>query len=285
MIGDWSMRFAVSVTNKDARMDAYIVFRGIEESIKRISAYGYSGIELGLRHKDDINLQALEKLLSIHNLDLCCINTGQAFSEMHLYLTHSDIVMRQQAIDVFSGFIDVAKQFHAMVNIGRTGGYVPFGQTREQTNALFIDSLSYLLEKAEHEGVCLVLEPINRYESNFVNSIPECMEFVNWFNSPYLGLLPDLFHMNIEDTDMGETLAQCGKRIKYMHFADSNRKAPGWGHLDFDDIFAGLARADFRGWCCCDVLPIPTPDEAAIQSIGFLKRYAEKYNLSSKPSL
>ena len=163
------MKFAVSVTNKDARMDAYIVFRGIEESIKKASAYGYSGIELGLRHKGDINIHALEKLLSLHNMEMSCINTGQVFSELHMYLTNPDAIIRQQAIDVFSGIIDIAKEFKAMVNIGRARGYVAYGQTYEQAHALFVDSLSYLLEKAIRSNVCLALEPINRYEINFVN--------------------------------------------------------------------------------------------------------------------
>ena len=85
-----------------------------------------------------------------------------------------------------------------------------------------------------------------------------------------IGLMPDVFHMNIEDDHIGDTLARHGSLVKYIHFADSNRHAPGWGHLDFDDVFAGLRRGGFDGWASIEILPVPDPDAAARQAARYI---------------
>ena len=91
-------------------------------------------------------------------------------------------------------------------------------------------------------------------------------------------LMPDVFHMNIEDRTIGPELARHIEYIQYIHFADSNRLAPGQGHLDFPRILRHLAHAQYEGWVSVEILPRPDPDTAARQSAEFLLPLLQTYN-------
>ena len=84
--------------------------------------------------------------------------------------------------------------------------------------------------------------------------------------------------MHIEDAHIGASLAKHADLVKYIHFADSNRWAPGWGHLDFDDVFAGLRKGNFDGWSSIEILPEPDPDSAAGKAAETILPMLEKYN-------
>jgi sugar phosphate isomerase/epimerase len=81
----------------------------------------------------------------------------------------------------------------------------------------------------------------------------------------------DTFHMNIEEVSIVDALQQAGKRLGYIHFADSNRWAPGWGHTPFDKVIAALRDISYQGWISAEILPLPDDLAAARQSIDFAR--------------
>ena len=85
--------------------------------------------------------------------------------------------------------------------------------------------------------------------------------------------------LDLTTADIGGELARLGPQIKYVHLADSNRHAPGQGHLDFDDVFAGLKKAGFNGWAAIEILARPDADTAARQPSDYILPRIEKYNL------
>jgi sugar phosphate isomerase/epimerase len=135
-----------------------------------------------------------------------------------------------------------------------------------------------LCDHAATKRVTLMIEPVNRYEIDFVNSVPEGVELIRAVDRPNLKLMPDLFHMNIEDDRIGETLERNIEHVAYVHFADSNRRAPGWGHLDFKEVLNHLKRAAYSGWISVEILPVPDPDTAAKQAADYLRPLLEEYN-------
>ncbi len=84
--------------------------------------------------------------------------------------------------------------------------------------------------------------------------------------------MPDVFHMNIEDRSIQSELVRCAEYISYIHFADSNRLAPGQGHLHFPDIINTLKAVGYDGWITIEILPEPDPDIAAYQAVNYIRQ-------------
>lgn len=143
---------------------------------------------------------------------------------------------------------------------------------------LFIEVARELCQYALQKEVTLILEPVNRYEIDFVNSVEEGALLMQQIDMPNMMLMPDVFHMNIEDKQIGAELARHIQHIKYIHFADSNRLAPGQGHTNFREIFRHLLEAGYDGWISAEILPRPNADVAAKQTAEFLLPLIAEYN-------
>jgi sugar phosphate isomerase/epimerase len=274
------MKLAVAVASENAPPSAFVVWRGFKESIRKASEMGYRGVELALKTARDLDPDELAKWLDRWDLEVSCISTGQVFAMLGLYFTHPDPEMRKQVIEVFDGLVRLANDFGKLVNVGRARGFVSDEQSPEAAEALFIDTARHICESAAALGVSIIIEPVNRYEINFVNTLDEGAALVEKVGCANMGLMPDVFHMNIEDARIGESLARNGKLVRYIHLADSNRLAPGRGHLDFDDVFTGLRAAGFDGWAAIEILPRPDPDTAARQAAEFILPRIGDYNRS-----
>lgn len=273
------MRVAVTVADENAKETAFAVWRGFEASVRKASEYGYDGVELALKRADDIDSEKLREWLSKYQIEVSCISTGQVFSDLGLYFTHPDSEKREEAIDVFLGLIDLAGEFGGLINAGRARGFVAPGQSREEAEELFIDTMRVLCDKAAEKKVKILIEPINRYESNFINSLDEGAALLEKVERDNCGLHADVFHMNIEDDNIGESLRRNGKWIRYIHFADSNRLAPGLGHLDFDEIMDGLKAIGYDDWVGLEILPGNDPERMAGRAINFIKPRVIDYML------
>lgn len=279
------MKTAVTIAGENAKESAYAVWRGFEQSIRKASEYGYDGVELALKDADEINWNSLRKWLSEYGMEVSCITTGQIFADRGLYFTHPDLAMRKKTIAVFSGLIDLAEEFGGLVNAGRTRGFIAPNQTREETEKFFVDTMQVLCDRAASKRVQLIIEPVNRYEINFINNLDEGSALMEKVQRENCGLHADVFHMNIEDDCIGESLIRNGKWVRYVHFADSNRLAPGLGHLDFDEIFRALKQLQYDGWISVEILPGENPDDMARKAISYIRPKVIAYNDKSKHAL
>ncbi len=260
------MKLSVAVAGENAPPSAFVVWRGFDRSIPKAAEFGYHGVELALKTADEVDPGRLARRLDEFGIQVSAITTGQVFAGLGLYFTHPDTAQRERTFQVFRDLMRLAADFGGIVNVGRARGFVADGQPRERTEALFIDMARRLCDEAAPLGVEIVIEPVNRYEINFINNLDEAAALLERVDRGNIGLMPDVFHMNIEDARIGESLARHGRRIRYVHLADSNRLAPGQGHLDFGEVFAGLERAGFDGWAAIEILPIPDADTAARQA-------------------
>jgi 5-keto-L-gluconate epimerase len=109
-------------------------------------------------------------------------------------------------------------------------------------------------------AITLIIEPLNRYETNLYNDAASAKELIDGLAKPNFKLLIDTFHMNIEEPDMIGTILGAREYISHVHFADSNRWAPGCGHIDFKAIIAALKEIGYDGTVCAEILPKPTPE-------------------------
>ncbi len=271
------MKLSVAIAGQHALPSAFVVFRGFETSIQKAANLGYDGVELALREAAEIRPQTLAKWLTDHDLEVSCISTGQVYADTGLMFTDPDPERRIRVIKVFQEIIDLAADFGQLVNIGRIRGQIGT-RSREVVEALFAETVTSLCAYAAKKGVTLILEPVNRYEIDFIHSVREGAALLANIGAANLKLMPDTFHMNIEDQTIGGELEAHIDHIAYIHFADSNRLAPGWGHTDFEDIFNHLLAAKYDGWISLEILPKPDPEAAARQAISYLKPFIQSYN-------
>lgn len=112
---------------------------------------------------------------------------------------------------------------------------------------LLVAQCKRIAPKAEKLGVNLLLEPLNRYETHFLNRVEQALDLVHRIESQAVKIMPDFFHMNIEEACIAEAFRCGGSSIGYVHLADSTRKQPGTGHTDFRSGFSALKEIGYDG--------------------------------------
>ncbi len=265
------MKIGLAVAAADALPSAFVVFRDdLCRLVGHCAELGYDGVELALRHAGQVDVPALKRSLAASRMEVPCISSGQVFAADRLYFTHPDAGVREAAVERIAGMIRLAAEFGAKVNTGRARGIVHEGESTSTAVTRYLDCLHRCADIAEPLGVELIVEPVNRYEVNFINNCTEGLELVRRAGCPCVKLMPDLFHMNIEDASFRGALEAARDSISYIHVADSNRLAPGWGHMPFDEIFQVLADIGYDGYLTAEILPQPDPESAARQAIRLL---------------
>jgi sugar phosphate isomerase/epimerase len=266
------MKLALAIAPENALSSAFVVFRDrLEVSIAKAAQLGYDGVELALLEAGQVVPERIARALAAHDLALPVISTGQVFSEGRVWFTHPEAGVRQEAVRRIKELIALASQFGAKVNVGRVRGYIHKGERQEVAEGRFLACLAECADFAADRGVEMILEPVNRYEINYINSVPEALDALDKLDRPNVKVMPDVFHMNIEDVSITGSLIQAGKRLGYVHFADSNRWSPGKGHLDFAEIIDALDDIDYDAYIGVEILPEPDPDTAAQAAIAYLK--------------
>lgn len=275
------MKLSVVIADENAPDSAFVVWRGFEASMEKAKRFGYQGVELALGCAQDIDEAALERSLSRHGLSVSCISTGLTYARMGLYMTHPDPAKRKEIVSVFRELTLLAHRHGGLINVGRARGFVGPGQTRAEAETLFLDCMREILPFAARHGVTILIEPVNRYESNFLNSVDEASALLDRLPFDNVGIMADLFHMNIEDDRIGASLERNKERVKYVHIADSNRRAPGQGHTDFGEILDALAKTDYDGWLSAEVLPGADADGAALATAQYIRARMKERGLLS----
>ncbi len=271
------MKIGLAIAPEHAMPTAFVVFRDkLPRSIAKAARLGYDAIELALADPHELEGMGLAELLSDHGMSLAAISTGRVFAEQKVWMTHPDAAVRLSAVAIVKGLIEVAAPFKSRVNLGRVRGPVHEGETLAMAEARFVDCIRDCADYAAPLGVEVLLEPVNRYEINFINSVSQGIALMSKISRPNVKLMPDLFHMNIEDASIAGSLELAGPLVGYVHVADSNRWAPGQGHLSFSDILGSLRKIGYDGYITVEILPYPDPDTAAEQAITYLRTLIPK---------
>lgn len=252
---------------------APLVFAGeLEKGLDAAARASFDGVELSLRSPDGLCESELKQLLSHYGLKLAAIATGQSFLQDGLCLSSGNDEMRDLLMRRLKAFVDLASAFGAPVIIGGVRGRLEGDvDERHEQRKKTVETLVELAQYARPRGVFLVLEPINRYETNFINSVEEGLLLLEEIGADNFKLLLDTFHLNIEERDISQSIFKAGDKIGYIHFADSNRLAPGQGHINYVAVLKALMATGYRGFLTAEVLPVPDDMTALQQSAGFLR--------------
>ncbi|MFC2159090.1 TIM barrel protein [Actinomycetota bacterium] len=127
---------------------------------------------------------------------------------------------------------------------------------------LVIEQLHELADYAKKVEVSIYIEPINRYETTFFNTLSEAVQACKDVASDYICVMGDLFHMNIEESNISQSIINSKNYLKYMHLSDNNRWLPGYGDIDFIEIFKTLFYIKFSGYMTIECgIPAPIDKE------------------------
>ena len=99
------------------------------------------------------------------------------------------------------------------------------------------------------------------------------MKLIRSLQATNVKLLCDLFHMNIEEADIGSSLRAAGPLVGHVHFADSNRQAVGFGHTHVPPIIDALRSIGYAGYLSAEILPLPDSVSAARQTIDSYRKF------------
>ncbi len=263
------MKLSLVVSVEDTAFDAVAIRGGWEAAAGRLAGLGFDGVELAIRDPAALDVGRVEAIVHQAGLTVPAIGTGQAYLRDGLSLSSADAEVRRAATERLLTHVRLAARLGSLVIVGLIRGRLDGG--RAATTARFMEGLRPVLDAAASAGVRLVIEPINRYETNFLNTIEEALAVIDASGAPHLGVLADTFHMNIEEGSIEEALAAAAPRLWHMHVADTNRRAPGLGHLDFGRLLGTLREAGYGGYLSGEILPHPDPDEAARLMVRHLR--------------
>ena len=243
------------------------------EKVQKAARLGYQGIELMVRDPAGLDWPQVKRTLDAAGLEVPQVVTGELFGADGLCLVTADDALYARAEQRTRAVIDLAAYLGAMVNIGRLRGRLEWLGGGESAWQAAVERIGRVTEYAARQGVRITLEPINRYETDFLYSAADGMRFVNAVALDNLGLMLDVFHMNIEETSFADGFCTAGDRLWHVHIADSNRNYPGSGHLPFAAVFQSLNQLGFQGFVSAELRPLPDADTAAQKTAEFLRQY------------
>jgi sugar phosphate isomerase/epimerase len=268
------IRSAVTVSLVDeARGGPFVFWDDLPAACRQAAELGFDAVEIFAPSAEALDARLIQPLLASHDLELAAVGTGAGWVRHKLHLVHPDATNRKRAVDFVRSIIDAGAEFGAPAIIGSLQGRWGDGVTADTARGWLTTAIDELAEHASRRGVMLLVEPLNRYETNMLNTLDAGQQFLATLAADNVRLLADLFHMNIEEEVVGAAIARGAPVIGHVHFVDSNRRPAGCGHLDFEPIVKALVNSGYRGYASAEALPYPNSFDAARLTITAFRRY------------
>jgi len=260
----------------EAKGGPFILWDPLPVACRKAKDLGYDAIELFPPSAEGVDAAELEKSLKENGLRLAAMGTGAGAVLRKLTLTSPDAEVRRQGREFVNAVIDLAGRFGAPAILGSMQGR--WGGPVDKPTALghLRTALGEFGERAKKAGTAFLLEPLNRYEGNVVNTIGDAVDLIGTLpheSQHRIRVLADLFHMNIEEEDVPGALRAGRHHIAHVQLADSNRRPAGLGHTNFRAVAQTLDSIGYPGYLSAEALPWPDPDTAARLAMDGIRRY------------
>ncbi len=219
------------------------------DKLTNAAAFGFDAVSLPGRFLNDY-LHELRRCLGDSPLPLASLSLGFSGS-----LVSPDEEVRRRCRDSFLKLFDICAELRVgCVNVPPVliednperiteGGC--YGSAKEAQDALLIEQLPALGDRAQERGLILLLEPVNRYESDYLNTVPHAAQLCEALNHSNIGLTCDFFHMQMEELSVPDSISKAGQWIKHVHVAENTRVEPGPGSLNFTPGFSALKKIGY----------------------------------------
>lgn len=268
------LRSAVTISLvPQARGGPFVFWDDLAAGCRQAAELGFDAVEIFAPGPDAVSPQQLKTLLHNYGLQLAAVGTGAGWVIHKLTLTSAVADERQRAQEFIRSIIDLGGPLGAPAIIGSMQGRWGDAVGQQAAKDYLAAALGTLGKHAGQYGVPLLYEPLNRYETNLINRQEDGVGLLKSLASDNVKLLADLFHMNIEETDLPAALRSAAGFIGHLHFVDSNRRPAGCGHLDFVPIGQALREIGYDGYASAEALPYPDPHSAARLTIEAFRKY------------
>lgn len=255
----------------EAAAGPFVFHQALAEGFADAKRHGYDAVELFFPGPDFISVEEVEALAAKHGLEIAAVGTGAGMVKHGLSLTDPDPAKREAALEFIVKMIELGGQLGAPAILGSMQGKWGGEVSREQALGWLADALKAAGQAAAKYDVSFIYEPLNRYETNLINELAEGARYIEKHQLENIVLLADLFHMNIEESDVAEAIQAAGKHVGHVHFADSNRCAMGMGHTDAAPIVTALKEIGYTGYLSAEVFPKPDAEACAAQEIKAIR--------------
>ena len=254
----------------EAQGGPFVYWGSLEASMRSAKLLGFDAIEIFPPNSDYFQTVDAKSLAQQIGLEIAAVGTGAGWLKHKLSLADADPQVRTRAMEFLTSMLVVATQLGAPMIIGSMQGRSGPGVTKIQAKEFLREGLERLDAQAKAIGGRILYEPLNRYETDQCNTLAQGTERIGGLSCTKL--LADWFHMNIEESDMAESILKAGTAIGHVHFADTNRLAVGSGHLSVQPLIDALGQIGYRGFLSAEVFPLPDSQSAAERTIRSFKQ-------------
>ncbi|MDK3160718.1 sugar phosphate isomerase/epimerase [Anaerolineae bacterium CFX9] len=213
-----------------------------------VKTMGFDWIELPLEGLNDFDYRAAGEIVADHGLGVSmCAAMGPDRD-----LIHEDEAIRENGMAYIRHCVDAVKSAGGTNLVGPI--YSAVGRVWQQTADerakdvdLLVKQLSELAAYAGDRGVILCIEPLNRFETSFINTAAQALEVIYRVDHPSCKIMLDTFHMNIEEKSLGAAIRAVGPHLLHFHACENDRGAPGSGNVTWNDVAQALREINYDG--------------------------------------
>jgi len=237
-----------------------------ETLFERIRAWGFDGVEPFISAEEPADLATVKQMLDRTNLErtTCCVLPREA------NLVSSQAEVRARGVGFLKKCTERTAELGARLMCGPlyAGLGVMTGARRTKEEWKWaVQGLQAAARRAQEVGVTLCLEPLNRFETYFLNTLEDAARLVHDIGAPNVKIHFDTFHANIEERNPPVALRSVAPHIGHVHLSENDRGIPGTGHVDWKGTFLALKETGYDGWLTIESFGKPEPDLAAAAAI------------------
>jgi len=234
--------------------------------LPRVKSAGLDGVEIPIFHP--AGLQAAGIRRELERMELAC--TACTVMPNGLSLADADSRIRDRARTHVRDCIHAAAEAGVTLLAGPI--YTPVGfftghrRTADEWQRT-LDSWRELAPVVEAAGLQIALEPLNRFETYFLNTVDDAAALCDAIDSPRVGILIDTFHANIEEKSIGAALHRAGRHLKHLHACENDRGTPGTGNVNWPEFFTAVRSLGYDNWLTIESFGFSLGEIAAAASI------------------
>ncbi|HZS56333.1 MAG TPA: sugar phosphate isomerase/epimerase, partial [Bryobacteraceae bacterium] len=208
---------------------------------------GFDGLELPLI--DPAQTRDLDIRRALENNGLEC--TFCSIVPPGLNTIDTDPEIRRKTIEHYRNCIGCAAEMGGHMIAGplySPVGYLPGRRRTADEWQYAVECFQQLGPELEQSDVTLAIEPLNRYETYFLNTVSDAVDLCAQIAHPRVGILFDTYHANIEEKNLPEAIRKAGSYLRHVHSCENDRGVPGSGHIEWPAVFEGLRDVHYDGW-------------------------------------